>query len=54
MVQQEFQQSKQRPDFPLPPARDFPESGLSAEQVLSDISDMMKINPSDVAHDFHG
>ena len=52
MVQQEFQQSKQRPDFPLPPARDFPESGLSAEQVLSDISDMMKINPSDVAHDF--
>ena len=25
---------------------------LSAEQVLSDISDMMKINPSDVAHDF--
>ena len=52
MVQQEFQQSKQRPEFPLPPARDFPESGLSEEQVLDDVATMMKKNPASVEHDF--
>ncbi len=52
MVQQEFQQSKQRPEFPLPPPEDFPETGLSVEQVLNDVGDLMKLNPIAVEHDF--
>ena len=52
MVQEEFQQSKQRPEFPLPPAKDFPESGVPAEQVLSDVAEMMRKNPAEAAQDF--
>ena len=52
MVQEEFQRSERRPAFPLPPPLDFPETGLSAERVLSEVSDMMQLNPSDAAHDF--
>ncbi len=52
MVQQEFEKSKQRPAFPLPPPKDFPEKGLAEDQVLDDVRDMLKLNPYEVENNF--
>ncbi len=49
---QEFEQSADRPGFPMPPIEAFPAQGMSDEQVLDGVRAQLGRNPYKIENDF--
>ena len=49
---QEFEKAKVRPEFYMAPPTRFPESGLSEEEVLGGVEELLSLNPYRTENDF--